>query len=333
MPRPLSSPFKGESLKPASAARTVAILLAGGGTDTLDGNHQPVVKALYPVFGKPVADYVLQALGESNIERIFVVYDAQTELTKVIMGNKKSVFLAVKPDSSLRSSVLAGLKKIAESYSRDELAAMNILFTPCDIPLVTAADFNNFLESSLKIEADIKIPCIDQAILTAAYPGKHFVSFYLSDKKGRYAPQSVWIARGSALNDKIDQHCFKTNDQGNWSVTDKDALKIIRLCESLLDRRKSRLNVFYILSFVAARLLFTKHFACCWRLSVSAFKKRYTLGQAREVLNCMTGVSFGFIENRIIELSGDVDEPEDLVSVMHHQKRPDSPRTFFKSVR
>jgi molybdopterin-guanine dinucleotide biosynthesis protein A len=311
-------------MTPSRPAKAVAVLLAGG-KSTGSGNTR--YKALVPVQGKPVAGYVLHSLSKSEVEKIFVVHDAAIELDNTIGDHPKACFSPVKADPSLGSSVLTGLQRIAESYRGDELNNLRILFSPCDITLATPEDFNFLIESSLKMEEDILIPYINQAFLTRTYPGKHFISFFLSDKGGRYAPQPVWIGSGRAFARIIDRNYFKANGTGGWSLINKDALKLYKLCESLIDDRKSRLNLLRILSSLTIRLVSTRHFACSWRLFISILKKRYSLNQAGEVLNCLTGFSFKFVESRRVELSGDVDTAEDQISIpkMIKNKEPVSP--------
>jgi molybdopterin-guanine dinucleotide biosynthesis protein A len=311
-------------MTPSTPAKAVAVLLAGG-KSTGPGN--PRYKALVPVQGKPVSGYVLHSLCKSKVERIFVVHDAAIKLDNIIGADPKANFSPVKAGSSIGSSVLTGLKRIAESYPGDKLKNLRILFSPCDLTLATPEDFNFLIESSLKMEEDILVPYINQAFLTRTYPGKHFISFFLSDKEGRYAPQPVWIGSGRALARIIDRNYFKANGTGGWSITNKDALKLYNLCESLIDTRTSRLHLLWLTSSFALRLFSTKHFACSWRLFISTLKKRYTLNQAGEVLKCLTGFSFKFVESRRVELSGDVDTAEDQISIpkMIKSKEPVSP--------
>jgi GTP:adenosylcobinamide-phosphate guanylyltransferase len=312
-----------DRLKPPPPERAVALIMAGGGRSS--GTEKAPGSPLTPILGKPVAGYVLSALTQSKVERVFIVHDPSVDLKKALGDHPKAVFTPVTSGSSLCASILTGITILAKSYTPDELRNLRILGAPCDMPLAAPRHFNLLLESSLNIEEDVFVPYTNQSLLNETFPGKRFMSFYLTDKKGRYTPQSVWIVRGRPLADALDKGWVTVNPRGELDILDKRLLRLYNLFDSLVNRRKSRLNAFYLLFSFTLRMALSGHFSCFWRLFISSLKKRYTLSQAEEVLYHLTGLTFTFGENRLADLSGDADTPGDLEHISHILKSREQP--------
>ena len=119
--------------------RTVALLLARGAMNGAPPSHEcHKYKALVPVNGVPMVDYVLSALQASAAEKIFVVQGADERLERVVSGHLKNEFINCDPaGSTYAHSLISGLRKLADflrsarvASDRDHAGALR--YTPCD---------------------------------------------------------------------------------------------------------------------------------------------------------------------------------------------------------
>ena len=55
-------------------------------------------KVLYPVFGKPIIDYVLDALEKAGVERVIVVVGYRGEMVREALTGRKNVEFAVQAE-------------------------------------------------------------------------------------------------------------------------------------------------------------------------------------------------------------------------------------------
>ena len=124
--------------------KTVALLLARGLIrESLRLDDTLLYKAKLQINGRPLTDYVLAALQESDSEEIFIVQGLNEGLESVVTENKKNVFLTCDRESwSYASSLSFGLEKVIEYYGLDEVHRRNIMIVPCDIPVARRENFN-----------------------------------------------------------------------------------------------------------------------------------------------------------------------------------------------
>jgi len=116
----------------------VALVLAGGFADAFSLENDPVFKALLPVRGRPIADYVLQALEESDVEKIFIAQDEGVNLEVMLPPYSKCIFFNKdKRHSTLGIDIFFALGKVAEFYGDSELREKMIMVVPC-VPCIAA---------------------------------------------------------------------------------------------------------------------------------------------------------------------------------------------------
>ena len=178
----------------------VALVLAGGFADAFSPENELVFKALLPVRGRPIADYVIQALEESDVERIFVAQDEGVNLEKVLPPYSKCIFFTKdKQHSTMGIDSFFALGKVAEFYSDSELRDKMIMVVPCDTPLVTKDNINRLIHPATASHADVLITTISGQHLEKRYPQKRFRNVYLSDYRANYTLQNVLFINGGLI--------------------------------------------------------------------------------------------------------------------------------------
>jgi bifunctional UDP-N-acetylglucosamine pyrophosphorylase/glucosamine-1-phosphate N-acetyltransferase/UDP-N-acetylglucosamine pyrophosphorylase len=74
--------------------RQAVVMAAGKGTRM----KSDLPKVLYPVFGKPIIDYVLDALEKAGVERVIVVVGYRGEMVREALAGRKNVEFAVQAE-------------------------------------------------------------------------------------------------------------------------------------------------------------------------------------------------------------------------------------------
>ncbi|MDR7433974.1 MAG: nucleotidyltransferase family protein [Armatimonadota bacterium] len=135
-----------------------AIVLAGGGPDPgLD--PQAPSKALVSIVGRPMVVYVLEALRAVRwIGRIAVV--GPKELPREVVAKTD---LVVEERGDLLENLLAGI----ESLQPED----GVLAVASDLPLLTAASVEGFLDAAREEEADFYYAIVPYETVQKYYPG------------------------------------------------------------------------------------------------------------------------------------------------------------------
>lgn len=116
-------------------------------------------KALIMLDGRPMIDYIVDALNNSeNIDKILVV-GPKNELQPYI---GKKVDEIINPGNSILENMEIGLKFFN--------SAENLLFLTSDIPLITPEAIDEFLEICTKRKAYIGYPIITKENIMKKYP-------------------------------------------------------------------------------------------------------------------------------------------------------------------
>jgi GTP:adenosylcobinamide-phosphate guanylyltransferase len=151
-----------------------AFIAAGG----IPGPDEPLFdlcqgrpKALLPIGGKPMIQWVIDALdGAAHIGRITVVgLEPSADLTH----HKPTDFV---PDQGgLMRNMLGGLAHVRQLDPKQEFA----LYTAADIPGVTPAMVDWRVELALEAHADIDYVAVDRQVMEARYPAsrRSYVKF------------------------------------------------------------------------------------------------------------------------------------------------------------
>lgn len=144
------------------------LILAGqreGVVDPLCEAAGVVRKALLPIAGRPMIDYVLDALSQSEVLQPFSVsgFDADYEkrLTQTPSG------------AGPANSALLGVEHIGE---------FPILITTCDHPLLTADMIESFISGAQDSGADFCVGLADKTVISPVYPHVKRTYLKFSDK-------------------------------------------------------------------------------------------------------------------------------------------------------
>jgi GTP:adenosylcobinamide-phosphate guanylyltransferase len=273
----------------------------------------PNFKALLPVHSRPIADYVIQALEQSNVEKIFVMQDEDAALQEALTPSSKCIFFTKDKDhSSLGMGSLFALEKIAEYYGNAELNKRSIMIVPCDTPLVTNDHFNRLINTAASKNADVTITIIAAEHLERQYPQRRFRSVYLADYKTKYTLQNVIFVDGEFIRFKPSEDPGKLNFY--FKGWDDDVLKRVKDGIDSIDALRHQ-------SFFHNRLfllwLLTKGYTSyIFKLLVNLAFKRLTMAKVIEYLNGADHMQAAYIESQEVELSADIDRPEDFQIVL-----------------
>ena len=141
-------------------ARLTAVVLAGGPPDDVAALQPNAAnKAFIEIAGVPMVARVLERLRQSDrIGRIIVVAPASTQGHAALALADERRDDGEKIRDSLRSG-LAGLPA-------DEIA----LVCASDLPLLTAASIDDFIERAREVDGDIGYGCLEKRVHLAAFP-------------------------------------------------------------------------------------------------------------------------------------------------------------------
>ena len=303
--------------------RTVAIVVARGSISKSFKSNTPVrYKALLEINGRPMVDYVLRALQESDVEKVFVVQARDAGLDAVVTRSQKNVFLTCDQEpSSLALTLFFGLRKVMEYYGLDEFHRSNILMVPCDIPLAKKQNFNSLMEMNNRSNSDVASPIVDRRCLEEKYPQRHFRGLYLKDLNSTYTPQQIVFMNGNI---------FTFKESGNY----EKRLAISDLSEdapSELDRSVERLrrhrgkayewpHLIFELCLLLKRRRKKGHLFYSLKLVYDLCRRELTTAQIKHFIYVATGLRWDYLESKEVELSNDIDLPEDLESVLRIER-------------
>ncbi len=162
-----------------------AVLTAGGipqPDEPLYPLTQGKSKALLPIGGKPMVQWILDALdGSALVGRVVVVGLAPGEAT--LTSRKELIFL---PNAgSMIGNVEAGVKKILEHNP----GAAKALISSSDIPCLTTAMVDWMVNTCLATYHEVYYGLISQADMERRFPGSKRGYFAL--KEGRYCGSDI----------------------------------------------------------------------------------------------------------------------------------------------
>jgi CTP:molybdopterin cytidylyltransferase MocA len=295
----------------------VAILLAGGISDEFKTGDVPKQKALLPVGGQPIANYVIQALEESNVEKIFVIQDAGANLQETLINSSKCVFFSKdKYNNSYSLSMRFGLEKVAEYYGHPQINQKLIMTVPCDIPLVTGENFNHLIEKAIQHHADVTLTIIAEDLIKKRFPHIHIRSFYLDDYKDRYTLQMIGFTNGEL----ILYEPYQEPGKSKLSFRGVDDERVTKLKETLDTVRDHRHHDFRLPRFTdkfAIRWLIRKEFIVyIFKFLFNLIVNRLTMAKVTEYFNGVCQLNTAFIVSEEVEISADIDRPEDFPIVL-----------------
>ncbi|MBU5676090.1 nucleotidyltransferase family protein [Alkaliphilus sp. MSJ-5] len=134
-----------------------AIILAGEGEQDIKYFGQG--KALINFKGKPLIEYTIDALTQSEMIEYILVVGNKALLTPYI-GNK--VDEIIDQEKNMLDNLMKGISYFEENEK--------ILISTCDIPLITFQAVQDFIIKSLNLNADLCYPIIERSICEGNYP-------------------------------------------------------------------------------------------------------------------------------------------------------------------
>lgn len=150
-----------------------AVILAGGKTPWLQKAVGTNIRALAPLGGRRMVEYIIDALDQSGmIERIIVAADGSQWEAAVLP--QRAELVTVQSRSMPETAAAAAAVLPADS---------KILFVCDDIPLLTAAAVQDFLQQTEAVAAEAYYPVISEADCTRAFPGAKRTYVTLPDGK------------------------------------------------------------------------------------------------------------------------------------------------------
>ena len=166
-----------------------AFVLAGGNCDAnLKRMTGETKRALVPLNGKPMVDYVIDALQKSEtVRRVVVVGDVPS----------RDDCIHVPEGESLLDNVMRGLSALSTKEAGYDQEISFALCVTADIPFVTPAAIDDFVYSSMEMEATLAYPIIDMNDY-----GKRFKSMKrttLKTREGEFTGGNIMLLRSDQI--------------------------------------------------------------------------------------------------------------------------------------
>lgn len=175
------------------------LVLAGGGISKTDplyplAGDQP--KSMTPIAGKPMAQWVLDALSGSELAGAVAVIGLDESLG--LRCTKELTFL---PEAG---SLLQNIKLGAAYFAQTNPAATHMLTVSADIPAVTADIFDQCIRTFSEQALDVYYSVVDKDTMEKRYPASRRTYVKLKDgpvcggdvncvrKQAALAPDSAW---------------------------------------------------------------------------------------------------------------------------------------------
>jgi molybdopterin-guanine dinucleotide biosynthesis protein A len=292
--------------------RTIAIVMTGGPAEGKFAGLGLKYKALFPVGGRPLVDYILAALHASAVERVFVLQPDDAGLERVVTPHDKNVFLSC--DARERSMGLTfgrGIEGLLDHCGEDTLHQRNVMWLPCDIPLVRPEDVDSLVAQSHQRGMDGLITIIPHRLLARAYPDRHFWSLYLRDRGERFSLQSVMFVDGSHYN------YARSPEYAGMRVAVTDAFGepipgLVAHVDSMRDGRHGMAGRSSFLYDMAARIVRRGLVARVPQALYEIAAGRLTSSRISDYVFQALRVRIGAIVSPCAAFSADVDAPDDV---------------------
>jgi len=294
---------------------TVALMLARGKVDESPGMESLKYKALLPVNEKPVADYVLRALQGSMVDRVFIAQSPDARLRDVLTEHPKNIFLDVDGnEDSLAWSLAKSLEQVLDCYELEDLKNLTIMITPCDVPLVTAGDFDDLILQAQSQDYSLLLTMVPYQVVREAFPHKRFQKLFHADIQQTMSMQGVVFVSGETFRVKLP-----ASSDVRLIVLDSEGAPIPSL-ERLIDRvRRGRKSIWLWPGFVFH--VFIRRFVANGRvldacqLVIDMVLRKMTVEKIHRYLFGALGITAGAVCSHNPRLSGDIDTYQDLMII------------------
>ena len=163
-----------------------AIVLAGGSVEGFDDENRPPVKALLDLEGRPMIEYVLEALsGSKNVGKIVIMMPKKTEDGRWSTLADKVIYA----DDTITSNIAKGLDFLGPSGK--------FLLISSDIPLLTTKIMDDFISDTSKIDAEVYYPIVSKEAVESRFPKSKRT--YFSTKEGVYTGGNIFLIDKAAF--------------------------------------------------------------------------------------------------------------------------------------
>ena len=172
-----------------------ALILAGGTSeidDPLFPYSQGTPKSLIEIAGKPLAQWVLDALNKSKtIECIYII---GLEESCGLTSRKPIRFY---PD---QDDVLANVEFGFKEMKRMNPQSTHALVTSSDIPMITPEIVDWLVQSANHLDKDIYYAVVERNTMETRFPGAHRT--YLRLREGEYCGADINVVKLAALENE-----------------------------------------------------------------------------------------------------------------------------------
>lgn len=303
--------------------RTVALVMTGGAAEGKFAECGLKYKARFPVNGRPLVDHILRSLQASTVEKVFILQPDDAGLETVVTPHEKNAFLNYDArEHSIALTMGRAIEHLLDYYGVEALHQRNVMWLPCDIPLVRAADVDALVAQSRQPEMGGLITIVPHRLLAAAYPTRRFPSLYLRDRGERYSMQSVMFVDGRHYN-----YAESPEYEGvRLAVTDARGKPIPGLIAGIDRMRDGRHGVFSTSRFIYETLFrrmlrpgIVARVPCAlYELATG----RLTTGGISDYLYQAMGLRFGAVVSGSAAYSADVDAPDDVERYLENTHQP-----------
>ena len=186
------------------------------------------------------------------------------------------------------------------------------MVVPCDTPLAMKGNYDRLIGKANLLRADIIITIVAEKLLTARFPERKFRGVYLADLMTTYTMQNIFFINGEFIRDNPSaalgnpKFAFRGWDQRVFN-------RVFGGINDVEDMRHQ--SNFYNKLFLT--WLFTKGYTTyIFKLLFALAFKRLTREKIIKYLSGADQMRAGIIESEEVELSGDIDRPEDFQTVL-----------------
>lgn len=156
-----------------------AIVLAGGENSRLQGCADTPYEALVEIAGQPMVMFVVQALAQSpHVEHIFVVGPAALAHRR-FPGNTR----VVPGGTTIVDTIRRGMQALGHER--------RVLVATADIPLLTAAAIDDFINRCQEKQADLYYPIVRKEANERQYPGTKRT--YVKFREGTFTGGNLFL--------------------------------------------------------------------------------------------------------------------------------------------
>jgi len=158
-----------------------AIILAGGeNSEHLSRFSSQSYEAMIEIAGKPMVTFVADALAAApQVERIFIIGPVKQLANCNFPGN----VILVEGGSTIVETIKLGMEALGHERK--------VLVVTADIPLLTPAAIDHFLNQCAEVEVDLYYPIVSRETNDRHYPGNKRT--YVRFKDGTYTGGNVFL--------------------------------------------------------------------------------------------------------------------------------------------